>query len=109
MGISVKFRNFTILICMPASAGRWELIWNRYSQIPICDAHLAESIFQTRSRTGRLKMKNRTKTKTAVKMAMILLAAMIFHYFGAVRQWDIGISDGLNQKVSATNKKIYIK
>lgn len=58
--------------------------------------------------TERLKMKNRIKAKTTVKIAGILLAAMIFHYFGAVRMWDIGISDRLNQKASATNKNIYI-
>lgn len=53
-------------------------------------------------------MKNAGRLKTAAILAAIILASMVFHYFGAVGLWDIGVSDWLNQRESVTNKKIYI-
>lgn len=53
-------------------------------------------------------MKNAGRLKTAAILAAIILASMVFHYFGAAGLWDIGVSDWLNQRESVTNKKIYI-
>lgn len=53
-------------------------------------------------------MKISGKVKTAVIAIVIILASVVFQYFGAAGFWDMGISDRLNQRESVTNKKIYI-
>ena len=53
-------------------------------------------------------MKNSGRMKKTAILTAIILVSVIFHYFGAARLWDIGVSDWLNQRESVTNKKIYI-
>ena len=48
------------------------------------------------------------KIKSVIVTVAIILASMLFYYFGAAQFWDIGVSDWLNQRESVTNKKIYI-
>lgn len=53
-------------------------------------------------------MKQRNGIKAAAVTAAVILASLIFLYFGAAGLVDLGISDRLYQKESVTNKKIYI-
>lgn len=62
--------------------------------------------------TGQGKKMPKGKFKsagiTAAITIAVMLAAAVFHYFGAVGSWDMTASDWLNQRGSVTNKKIYI-
>ncbi len=53
-------------------------------------------------------MKHLCRIRAAAVTAAVILASLIFLYFGTAGYWDLGISDRLNQKESVTNKKIYI-
>ena len=53
-------------------------------------------------------MKYLSGIKAAAVTAAVILTSLAFLYFGTAGNWDMGISDRLNQRETVTNKKIYI-
>lgn len=53
-------------------------------------------------------MKYLNGIKAAAVTAAVILTSFAFLYFGTAGNWDMGISDRLNQRETVTNKKIYI-
>ena len=53
-------------------------------------------------------MKSKAGKITVIATAAVTLLSFIVFYFGTAGFWDMGVLDRLNQRVSVTNKKIYI-
>ncbi len=53
-------------------------------------------------------MKYLSGIKAAAVTAAVILTSLAFLYFGTAGNWDMGISDRLNQRETVTNKNIYI-
>ena len=53
-------------------------------------------------------MKYLSGIKAAAVTAAVILTSLAFLYFVTAGNWDMGISDRLNQRETVTNKKIYI-
>lgn len=53
-------------------------------------------------------MKSKAGKMTVIATAAVTLVSFIIFYFGTAGFWDMRVLDRLNQRVSATNKKIYI-